>query len=107
MSLDVYLNLPVGVAAEPRNAIFMRLNGATVEVSRSEWDCLNPGLEPVTVMLGREGRSNEVYSANITHNLGKMADEAGVYEALWRPEEIGVKTAFDLISETHGATDHG
>ena len=29
-----------------------------------------------------------VYDANITHNLGKMADEAGIYEALWRPEEI-------------------
>ena len=27
----------------------------------------------------------EYYSGNITHNLGKMADEAGIYEALWRP----------------------
>ena len=26
-----------------------------------------------------------VYDANITHNLGKMADKAGIYEALWRP----------------------
>lgn len=37
------------------------------------------------------------YSANITHNLGMMADEAGIYEALWRPEEIGLKTARELI----------
>lgn len=25
------------------------------------------------------------FSANITHNLGKMADAAGIYEACWRP----------------------
>jgi len=29
-----------------------------------------------------------VYDANITHNLGKMADEAGIYEALWRPHRL-------------------
>ena len=29
-----------------------------------------------------------VYSANITHNLNKMADAAGIYKALWRPEEM-------------------
>jgi hypothetical protein len=39
----------------------------------------------------------EVYSANITHNLGKMAGEAGIYEALWRPEEIGKIKASEII----------
>ena len=29
-----------------------------------------------------------VYSANITHNLGKMAREANLYEALWRPHML-------------------
>jgi hypothetical protein len=38
-----------------------------------------------------------VFDWNITHNLGKMADEAGIYEALWRPEEIDVTTAEQLI----------
>jgi hypothetical protein len=38
----------------------------------------------------------EVYHDSITHNLGKMAREAGLYEALWRPEEIGVTTAQQL-----------
>ena len=42
-------------------------------------------------------RTVEVYSSNITHNLGKMADEAGIYKHLWRPEEIGIKHAADLI----------
>jgi hypothetical protein len=39
----------------------------------------------------------ELYSSNITHNLGKMAKEAGIYEHLWRPEEIGIKKAKQLI----------
>jgi len=30
----------------------------------------------------------EIYSANITHNLGEMADKAGIYEALWRPHRL-------------------
>jgi hypothetical protein len=41
--------------------------------------------------------SERVYSANITHNLGEMAQEAGIYQALWRPEEEGYYTASDLI----------
>jgi hypothetical protein len=39
----------------------------------------------------------EIYWRNITHNLGKMAGEAGIYEALWRPEEIGITQASQLI----------
>lgn len=38
-----------------------------------------------------------VYSANITHNLNTMADKAGLYQALWRPEEIGITKAGQLI----------
>lgn len=40
----------------------------------------------------------EVFSANITHNLVKMADEAGIYEALWHPERIGATEASHIIS---------
>lgn len=29
-----------------------------------------------------------LYDANITHNLGEMAEEAGIYEALWRPHRL-------------------
>jgi len=41
--------------------------------------------------------NESVYSANITHNLGKMAAKAGIYKALWRPEEEGYYQASDLI----------
>lgn len=43
----------------------------------------------------------EFYSANITHNLGEMAEEAGIYKHLWRPEEIGITTAAQLIAPLH------
>lgn len=39
----------------------------------------------------------EIYSANITHNLGKMAEAAGIYGAVWRPEEHGITKAAQLI----------
>jgi hypothetical protein len=42
-------------------------------------------------------RKTEVFSANITHNLGRMADEAGIYECVWRPDEADIKHAGELI----------
>lgn len=46
-----------------------------------------------------------LYNANITHNLGRMAEEAGIYEELWRPEEIGITKAHQLIQPlTDGLT---
>ena len=39
----------------------------------------------------------ELFEANITHNLGKMARKAGIYHYLWRPEEIDITFAKELI----------
>ena len=44
----------------------------------------------------------EVYSSNITHNLGKMANQVllsnghTLYQVLWRPDEHGWKFARDI-----------
>lgn len=38
-----------------------------------------------------------VYDANITHNLNKMAEAVGIYKHLWRPEEVGITHARQLI----------
>ncbi|MFA5943160.1 MAG: hypothetical protein WC876_01700 [Candidatus Thermoplasmatota archaeon] len=38
-----------------------------------------------------------LYGSNITHNLGKMADAAGIYQVLWRPEELGIARAAELV----------
>src|SRR6185437_6923036 len=91
MSLDVYLEdddvTPKG------SGIFVREGGQTREISREEWDSKFPGVEPVIADVER----NERYSANITHNLGKMADVAEVYKPLWRPDEVGITHARQLI----------
>lgn len=42
-------------------------------------------------------RPTIVFDYNITHNLNKMAEEAGIYYHLWRPEEIGITKAEHLI----------
>lgn len=34
-----------------------------------------------------------VFDTNITHNLAQMAHAAGIYEALWRPDENGYSRA--------------
>jgi chromosome segregation ATPase len=39
----------------------------------------------------------ELASLNITHNLNKMAEAVGLYEVLWRPEEIGITSASQMI----------
>ena len=39
-----------------------------------------------------------VYDTYVTHNLGLMAKEAGIYMACWRPEEINATKAKDIIS---------
>lgn len=41
-----------------------------------------------------EEREEDLYSANITHNLGEMAGKAGIYEALWRPHRL--KEGYDI-----------
>ncbi len=108
MSLDVWLteNGPAPVAldcpsrvgeyipAEGDGKIFIRENGQNREVTRAEWDARFPDREPVVMV---PAKSNEVFSANITHNLGDMADAAGLYMPLWCPEEIGISKAHELI----------
>lgn len=42
-------------------------------------------------------RSDRVWQGNVTHNLTKMAEAAGCYKAVWRPEECGIKTAEQMI----------
>lgn len=41
--------------------------------------------------------NESLYCGNITHNLAKMADEAGIYEALWHPEKLNITCAKNLI----------
>lgn len=60
MSLDVYLEGPP---------------------TTRECDCPRCGNQHTTEV------KEVLYENNITHNLGKMAREAGLYEVLWDPDE--------------------
>jgi len=96
MSLDVYLELEGATVLHTEPRIFVRVNGSTREMTREEWDERWPDREPVT--MTPDVTTNEVYAANITHNLARMADKAGLYEYLWRPDELGVTKARELIA---------
>lgn len=96
MSLDVYL-----ISKEPQKRpassdIFVRQEGQTKEISAEEWNALYPDSDPV-IFESTEEETNEIFSANITHNLNKMADAAGIYMCLWRPDEIEITKASQLI----------
>lgn len=92
MSLDVYLE--GGVAGPVGSGIYVREGGSTREISRTGWDDRFPGCEPVTC---KNDERKHCYSRNITHNLGTMADFAGIYDCIWRPDEHGLTTAATLI----------
>lgn len=96
MSLDFYLEADEPRLADNGPRIFVRRNGQNVEISREEWDRLNPGREPVT--FSGEEETRQLFSANITHNLGGMADEAGIYQCLWRPDENGIRLASEITN---------
>jgi len=49
------------------------------------------------VYLKCECCQSTLYEANITHNLGDMARQAGIYHVVWRPEEVGITRAKQLI----------
>jgi len=56
-------------------------------------DCVCQGCGHTHVRTVRE----TYFSANITHNLNRMAMAVGIYSPLWRPDEVGVKKASQLI----------
>jgi hypothetical protein len=96
MSLDVYLTSEEPVAAPVgQSGIFIRHEGRTVEITRDQWNLMNPGREPLFAQSTEE--TTTLFSCNITHNLGRMARAAGIYEFLWRPEEVSVTRAAQLI----------
>lgn len=98
MSLDVYLTLPGANIPVRGSGIFVREGGRTVEISQEEWNERYPDREPVVLIPGEDETTDEVFTWNITHNLTKMADAAGLYYALWQPnEQFGITKAGQLI----------
>ena len=85
MSLDVWLHRKRAELPEAaKAAALLRVNGFE---------------EFATELAFRHDTSeyDTLFDANVTHNLNKMAEEAGIYQACWRPEELGITKASDLI----------
>lgn len=95
MSLDVHLKVKEQVQKKS-SGIFVRENGQTIEITQQEWNERNPDKEPFKI-IEQDGMTHHVFDYNITHNLGKMATEAGLYQYLWRPDELNISIAKDLI----------
>jgi len=45
----------------------------------------------------KKSLEQEEVNLNVTHNLNKMAMEAGFYEAMWRPKECDLERAEDVL----------
>jgi len=87
MSLDIYLKTKEVNKTKQTSGIFVRKNGKTVEITEDEWYETHPEMDRPVIFQGEETETNIAYSDNITHNLNTMADNAGIYEHLWRPDE--------------------
>jgi hypothetical protein len=52
------------------------------------------------IAQGYVGEENtELFSTNITHNLSRMAREAGIQEVLWQPREHGYNKARQIVTK--------
>jgi hypothetical protein len=91
MSLTVYLEQP---SVPESTVIFIRENGQNREITRAEWNQRFPGRIPLTASKS----AGTAYSDNITHNLEHMAYAAGLYDAVWVPEQHGIEIAAQLIA---------
>lgn len=81
--------------------IYFFKNGFDIQKSRADIDATYTKLQAVKEELEQledDFEEARLSSLNITHNLNNMAKAAGLYEVLWRPEEIGISTASQIIA---------
>lgn len=94
MSLDVSLKV-VEPVVKRGTGVFIRESGKNIELTIEQVKERFPESEVITE---EEYETLEVFEYNITHNLVPMAKAADIYMELWRPEEIGITKARDLIN---------
>ena len=97
MSLDVYLYDGNSHSKADSAEIWIREGGRNIQLSRTEWNERYPDREPIAINQKDDDEEEATFHANITHNLGRMASEAGIYKYLWRPDENEIERAHQLI----------
>lgn len=97
MSLDVTLISEVPTVKNIGTGIYTREGGKTRELTYEEACIKYPDsdIEESTECY----EDNVLYDDNITHNLGEMADKAGLYDAIWRPYRLTKDYSEDLEKE--------
>lgn len=93
MSLDISLRV-IEPVIKSGTGVFIRESGKNIELTVEQVMERFPDSD---VIVDQEFETNEVFDYNITHNLVPMAKAAGIYMELWRPEEIGITKASQLI----------
>lgn len=81
--------------------IYFFKNGFDIQKSRTDIDASYTKLQAIKEELEQlEGDYKEAMLSNpsVTHNLNNMAKAVGLYEVLWRPEEIGISIASQMIT---------
>lgn len=94
MSLDVSLKV-VEPVVKSGTGVFIRDNGKNIELTIDQVKERFPESDDI---VEKEFETLEVFDYNITHNLVPMAKAADIYMELWRPEEVGITKARDLIN---------
>jgi hypothetical protein len=92
MSLDISLISKTAVK-KTGTGVYVRDNGQTRELSLEEVQEKFPESD----VQAFDYETNEVFSANLTHNLTKMADQAELYDVLWNPHTQGWLYAREII----------
>lgn len=105
MSLSIHLyiprnlpNIPEECTAVVEPVVYFREDGERKSLSIQEYAAKFPNRNFVASFPDTGTAEEEsVFERNITHNLGMMANEAGLYEAMWNPAEIHAMYAKDVI----------
>lgn len=98
MSLDVYLKTTTPIPKKFGTGVFVRQRGQIVELNPDEvLERFPEGNFTALVPESDDQLTDILFESNMTHNMSEMAAELGIFDAVWRPDTVGIVTAIQLI----------
>lgn len=88
--------------------IYFFKKGFDIQKSRADIDATYTKLQAIKDELEQledDFEEAKLSSLNVTHNLNNMAKAVGLYEVLWRPEELAISTASQMIAPLEKGID--
>jgi hypothetical protein len=101
MSLDLTIYSPIPIK-KSGTGVYVRDGGMNKELSLEEVKAWFPGRDLSDIQTSTY-ETDELWSGNITHNLGEMASHVNLecgktlYDLLWRPDENG----FNIVTKEY------